>query len=832
MVSNYTKIKRKALLLILVLVIVLTSLRLYQDLQTHNEHLKNNVVTQNRYIKALFKNEINEISQYYKNRAYSIIENKDIIKALKDKDREKLLQITMPIFYNLKNENKLFTRMHFHDSNHTSFLRLHKPSKYGDNLEKIRPMITYVQHSKEASFGMEIGVFDYDALTYRVVVPIFDNIEFLGVLELGINARYIIQHVNKAIEFENEVDRVKTMFLIKTELLKNQDKDISRTQIEDYSLVYKSELFESLAQDIKLNENYENIVLNDKVYSISSDNLILKDYLGKEAGRVIVAFDISDLKHSFNQIVTRSIIIAMIAMIIFILALNYAFNYFINKIEQSNMEIESILENSALGIIYVKNKKIVKVNNSFCSTFGYSKSELIGNTTHQIHVSDESYKSFYMNQRSLLAKRSSIKVEYKLKKRDGTIIWCQMSGKAINNQDIEGGIIWVIDDITRKKELTKQLEFNERYLKTIMDAQNNIIVIADGNKIVDANKAFFEFFGYKSLSEFLENNRCICDFFTGDKNKFIQKEKEKKWIDIVLEEPNKTHTACILDKNKNEHYFAIEINHFKLHSNIRNVAVFTDITQIYKYQDNLEHKVEDETQKRLDQERLLIRQSKMAAMGEMIDAIAHQWKQPLATMSLYAMDLSFSAQLGTLDEAKAIDLETKLKQQIEHLTATLDEFRSFFRPDKSKDNFYINEACSEAIFLMSHELTKNKIDVNIECNEELSLYGVKNEFKHIILNLLSNSKDAFNENNIDKREVSINVSQNQDSIKLEIKDNAGGIKEHLIDSIFNANVTTKENIGGTGIGLYMTKTIIENMQGDIKVKNIDSGAIFTIEFRQ
>ncbi len=239
------------------------------------------------------------------------------------------------------------------------------------------------------------------------------------------------------------------------------------------------------------------------------------------------------------------------------------------------------------------------------------------------------------------------------------------------------------------------------------------------------------------------------------------------------------------------------------------------------------HQLEEEFELRVHSERILAQQAKHAAMGEMMDAVAHQWKQPLNAISMLTDLLLIEYRGGEVDEAYLKNYKKILWEQIDHLLNTLAEFRSFFRPDKEKTRFCIQHAIDSVLLLIKDEFLKEMISFDIQGDDTLELYGVENEFKHIILNIVNNAKDAFKENNTPSRRISFNTYQKDDGIIMEVCDNAGGIPASVIDTIFNANVTTKAEGKGTGIGLYMSAQIAEKMAASLTVANIDGGACFS-----
>jgi len=238
-------------------------------------------------------------------------------------------------------------------------------------------------------------------------------------------------------------------------------------------------------------------------------------------------------------------------------------------------------------------------------------------------------------------------------------------------------------------------------------------------------------------------------------------------------------------------------------------------------------KLKKESNARIEaQNKMLEQQSKMASMGEMLDAVAHQWKQPLNVITMYLDMLQSDFEDGIVDKKYIDEMQEGTHSQIEHMTTTLREFRNFFRPNRDIEDFNLLELTNSVLLLTKDEFLKNQITIDVEIDKEITLKGNKNEFKHLIINIINNAKDAFNDNEIKNRKIIIKATKENNHIILEIEDNAGGIPQDVISHIFEANFTTKEVGKGTGIGLYMSKQILEKMGGMIKVKNINNGACF------
>jgi signal transduction histidine kinase len=237
-----------------------------------------------------------------------------------------------------------------------------------------------------------------------------------------------------------------------------------------------------------------------------------------------------------------------------------------------------------------------------------------------------------------------------------------------------------------------------------------------------------------------------------------------------------------------------------------------------------------EHQLRMAHEEMLMQQSKMAVMGEMMDSVAHQWKQPLNALTLYSELIRNDFEEGNVDQAYIEEFRKNIQVQIDHMVNTLDEFRSFFRPNKEKKPFRMIDVVNSALFLAKDDILKNRILVKIEQEDDIEVDGYENEFKHLILNILNNAKDAFIENEVQQRLIRIRLIASNEGDRLEICDNAGGVPEAVIDRIFEANVTTKEEGKGTGIGLYMSRKIAQKHNATLSVENREEGACFIVTF--
>ncbi|KIM11010.1 MAG: hypothetical protein KU37_07830 [Sulfuricurvum sp. PC08-66] len=257
--------------------------------------------------------------------------------------------------------------------------------------------------------------------------------------------------------------------------------------------------------------------------------------------------------------------------------------------------------------------------------------------------------------------------------------------------------------------------------------------------------------------------------------------------------------------------------------------LFAKSYQLQTLNESLQAQVATQIEANRRQELLLFKQAKHASMGEIMDAVAHQWKQPLSVMSTYTMQLRFS----TPDEMSTNVIESfakKFERQIHHLTSTLNEFRSFFRPSKAPKPFKLSRATHKVLELIGEDLAKASITVQTAIDSHLELVGIENEFKHVLINLLNNAKDAFIENKITHRRIMVRASDEKGATVVEVEDNAGGISAAVLPHIFEANVTTKGEGEGTGIGLYLSAMIIDKMNGTITARTANGGSTFVMLF--
>ncbi|MEA2019587.1 MAG: ATP-binding protein [Campylobacterota bacterium] len=299
----------------------------------------------------------------------------------------------------------------------------------------------------------------------------------------------------------------------------------------------------------------------------------------------------------------------------------------------------------------------------------------------------------------------------------------------------------------------------------------------------------------KEVQEAVDKN---LDFFQHNNYKVITKDGDLKWI--------RDYTLILRDENNN-------VVHF--------LGYITDITdEIYK-------------------NNLLLEQSKLASMGEMIGNIAHQWRQPLSVISTAASGMKMQQEYQVLKDEDIPKMCDAINDNAQYLSKTIDDFRNFIKGDREKGKFNLAESINSFISLVESTIKNNNINIVLDLEKSMEIDGYKNELTQCIINIFNNSKDALKEKMLNNEDRLIFISTIEDNNKaiIKIQDNAGGIPEDILPKIFEPYFTTKHKSQGTGLGLHMSyKLIVEGMNGTIEASNKDytydnkkyTGALFTI----
>ncbi len=308
----------------------------------------------------------------------------------------------------------------------------------------------------------------------------------------------------------------------------------------------------------------------------------------------------------------------------------------------------------------------------------------------------------------------------------------------------------------------------------------------------------------------------------------------------------KSNELMVFEKQEQEEFQYLCNNISHAHNLLRSVnenlesEVNKKTQELQVLNKTLERRVEEAVKEIADKNNMLQQQSRLAQMGEMISMIAHQWRQPLATISAVtiSMKMSFALEKFDLSTQKGRDEHLKffehnldeISDLVQSLTSTINDFRNFFKHNKEREIVSINGPVQKALNIIEVSM-KNRgivVDLDLSSKEKLPMLG--SELMQVVLNILKNAQDNFEENGIGQGKITISTRDIENGVLLEISDNGSGIDEEVLPYIFDPYFSTKDEKNGTGLGLYMSKTIVEeHHQGKLEVFNKEPGVCFRIE---
>jgi len=363
--------------------------------------------------------------------------------------------------------------------------------------------------------------------------------------------------------------------------------------------------------------------------------------------------------------------------------------------------------------------------------------------------------------------------------------------------------------------------------KQLIDLAIEGLVISHKGRVVEINEQALKIFGGEHKEEIL--GKVMLDF-----------------VSPAFRELVKSHTyhntdtyECELVRKDGTHLpVLVKGSIVKGFGKTMRVSAIVDLSELKEAQyalqalnENLEIQVKAQIEKNRQQEMILFQQSRHAQMGEMISMIAHQWRQPLNVLSLLAQNIVFKYKLHKLDDVVMEEFKSDSMRQILQMSKTIDDFRDFFRPDKSIKVFDIKQQLSNAVEMVKPIVAGHGIEISFHSEDNLKVESFPNEFGQSIINILNNAKDVLLES-CGEYTKWIRVEANREGdgkISVSIEDNGGGIDALVLPYIFEPYFSTKGVKNGTGLGLYMTKIIVEeHMQGQIRVHNTAEGARFEI----
>ncbi|WP_121626609.1 PAS domain-containing sensor histidine kinase [Poseidonibacter antarcticus] len=599
------------------------------------------------------------------------------------------------------------------------------------------------------------------------------------------------------------------------------------------------EILEHYFTDYEYNEKFKNYV-----YLYNKYNFIISVFYDKKIIEYKLKDIIFDIKNDYRNLFSKVFIIILVVSAILIL-FTYIFSNFIKTIFneyndelktktlslehwKKRFELAIIASNDGLWDINFKTKKIY-FSDKWLEMFGYKRNEIhtFANWFNLIHNEDKN-KVEQLFDKIFAKVDDTIVCEYRLKTKNDDFKWVLARGKSFYDES---------GNLDRMLMMSMDIDKNKRMKKELLDIE---LLVEDGKIVI------FKLFNDKNLSiKYISNSIKTFGF-----NKKDFENKELNFMNLIYKEDiNKVKVAiyAALKKDLSNFTFVCRIinaaNEIKwissrvilIKDHSGEVSHFygyiNDITKIKVSQEELKLKVEVEVNKNRQKDRILIQQSKLASMGEMLGNISHQWRQPLNNVSLILHFLRDNYKNEKVSEEKLDKFMRKANKNIEYMSETIDDFRNFYKPSKVKNKFSIKECIDSLLYMVKNQYEIENIKIEFKY-EDIEIINYENELKQSLLNILNNAKDAIllrKEKEKFDAIININTILVEDKVKIEISNNGGIINNDIMDKIFEPYFTTKFETQGTGIGLYMTKAIIEtNMKGKIEVVNINSGVKFII----
>jgi PAS domain S-box-containing protein len=520
------------------------------------------------------------------------------------------------------------------------------------------------------------------------------------------------------------------------------------------------------------------------------------------------------------------------------------------EISESEARFHSIFSNSGVGILAatLKEKKFTLANPAICKMLGYKKEQLLKMSVMDLHPKDD-LEDIIKGFESQPKDGVNIVKYLPMLRSDGAKIYADISTVTMQLDGVMQNV-GIFEDVTRHYESEQELNNYKNHLEQLVEQKTKELSIknielesyfkamqdgvgiaeVDTKKFVNCNEAFEELTGY--TKEEMEN-QTIDMFFAKDSIKYVINQFERN----ARGEIPVAKALPVLNKNGSIILCDVSARPYEVNGKLYNVGVFRDITEriqietrLYKLNSQLEYKVNEKIKELRKKDEMMIEQSKLAQMGEMLNMIAHQWRQPLNALSASAINLSLQSDIGALTKENIDEASNFIQEQAQKMSNTINDFMEFNKPESDKE-FYLIEAVERTVDIISSQLNNRSIELLVDVDKDIKVFHNKKALEHVLLNLISNARDAFDGKDIEHKLIKISGVVRDSKVELNVEDNAGGIPKDILDKVFNPYFTTKEQGKGTGIGLYMSKQMIENVKGStITVKNSKSGALFSISF--
>lgn len=773
----------------------------------------------------------------------------------KNTARQKLYKLLLPTYSNLQLKN--VKQLHFHDKQNNSFLRFHLPYRFGDSLNSTRPSVVLANKNKKAVRGFETG----RAISgFRNIFPLFYNKEHIGSVELSQPFDAI-----RAELVELDANKDSVMVLRATEVLPKifdeQKRFYKKSGFSDEWLVEDPNgwssgngILSSLSVDMckalknskefkaKLNSglpfSYEYSTKDGNKFVVTATPVL--DIDGKYAGALLSFMSSAEL-----QAIDKDFTVHLSYFTFMLFAFAVAFFWLLHNrkvLDAERKHLAAITSMMGEGLYVVDmDGRIRYINDSALDMLGLAREGALGVIAHYLfhsHKHNTELKDCPVHKTVSTGEKYN-GIEH-FRRQDGESIVVDIVSSALKNDDGQiVGAITVFKDISERIRLEEDLkalnaELNMRVerevskriqsdalFKNIFDNSPEGILILDQDAVfVECNSVAAAMLGCSPKDIIGKKPQDISPEIQPETG-FFSEIASRMFLDGALGGKVQRFEWSHTKKDGGEVMTEVMLSRMSRNDTLEVLVLWRDITEIKRLQSE-----------QAQQRAALIQQSKLAEVGSMIGAIAHQWKQPINAISIIVQDLAMCYEDGELTPEEMKKYKNDIREQISFMTQTIEDFRNFYKPSRGVSTFYIAKAVNSVLSLLKNQLKNENILLSLEIDDTLLVRGFESELQQVILSIVNNAVDAFLERGVKDRKLHIAAFKTDESkVTLRITDNAGGISEELLKDgkIFNPYNTTKGE-KGTGVGLSLSKIIIEkSMGGTLRVRNVDGGVEFSIE---
>lgn len=512
----------------------------------------------------------------------------------------------------------------------------------------------------------------------------------------------------------------------------------------------------------------------------------------------------------------------------------------LSRLRESNAELEAIYNETSDGLVIadIGNQTMVRVNAAACRMFGYEPRALTALSPWDLHPAEERER-FVRLFGEIAAGKLRLLEGIPCRRADGATFFADISAQPI----AYGGrpaILGFYRDITERRAVDATLRASEERFRRVFNSTYDAIFLHDAQgAILDVNEKALELFGMRR-----EEMNVISIARDLSAPETSSGQLQEYWDAVLAGQERFFEWKAKRPHDGSIFHVEVYLRRILLGERPVILANVRDVTERKRVQAalaarqeeisalnrDLALRVREATEKNRQKDILLLNRTRLAAMGEMIGNIAHQWRQPLNALSIVLANMRFEFEAACGEEGEELAAAHRQAGEIlRKMSATIDDFRDFFRPDKERKVFDVATAIGDALLLVEANLAQHGIALRVTARKNPRVMGFPGEFSQVALNLVGNARDAILASGVRDGVISIRLMERHGQAVIHVRDNGGGIPEANLPRVFDPYFTTKSDNGGTGLGLYMSKTIIEeHMRGSLTVANARGGARFVM----